>query len=247
MQRARIICHRGSLRKAPENTLASLEGAIAMGAYAVEFDIQTSKDGVLYVLHDETVDRTTNGTGRIAHMTSDEIDALDAGSWFSPAFKGEPVPRLDVFLKACQGRIATYAEIKVADPCRVRDMLRDHGLLDQAWTFSFDERIRAETMTRVPDFKRMCLLRHVGSVERALEIGASYIEFYEDDLDADIAAHARSEGLITQMYYGGDDPEVFRKAVQAGIEQMNIDAVDLFRAVEDEELGLGSNRTAIPA
>ncbi|NVK33714.1 MAG: glycerophosphodiester phosphodiesterase family protein [Rhodobacteraceae bacterium] len=235
MQKAKIICHRGALRQAPENTLASLEGAIALGAYAVEFDIQTSRDGVLYVLHDETVDRTTDGSGRIEEMTSDEIDRLDAGSWFAPEFRGQRVPRLETFLDACKGRIKTYAEIKSADPCRVRDMLKDRGILDTAWTFSFDERIRAETMTRVPDFRRLCLLRHVGSVERALELNATYLEFFEGDLNEAQVRKAKDAGLITQIYYGGDDPEIFRKTVRYGIEQMNIDAVDLFRQIEAEE------------
>ncbi|MDN3719068.1 glycerophosphodiester phosphodiesterase family protein [Roseibium salinum] len=103
MRHAVIVCHRGACLSAPENTLASLAGAIDMGAEVVEFDVRPSRDGVLYVMHDATVDRTTDGTGRFADMTSDEIDTLDAGSWFSPEFAGERVPRLNTFLDACRG------------------------------------------------------------------------------------------------------------------------------------------------
>ncbi|MFC6656167.1 glycerophosphodiester phosphodiesterase family protein [Roseibium salinum] len=102
MRHAVIVCHRGACLSAPENTLASLAGAIDMGAEVVEFDVRPSRDGVLYVMHDATVDRTTDGTGRFADMTSDEIDTLDAGSWFSPEFAGERVPRLNTFLDACR-------------------------------------------------------------------------------------------------------------------------------------------------
>jgi len=229
---ARIVCHRGACLSAPENTLASLEGAIALGAYAVEFDIRTSRDGVLYVFHDETLDRTTNGQGRFADLTSAQIDALDAGSWFGSEFAGQKVPRLDKFLDTCIGRIAVYAEIKDADPARVRDMLAARYLLTNAWTFSFDQSIRAAARARVPDLRRMVLWTHVGSVERAVALDASILEFQADELVPERVQNAKSAGLITQMFYDGDDEAVFEEAVRLGIEQMNIDHVEVFRAVE---------------
>ena len=82
VKQAVIVCHRGACLVAPENTLVALEKAIDLGADVVEFDVRPSQDGVLYVMHDETVDRTTNGTGRFADMHSSEIDRLDAGGWF---------------------------------------------------------------------------------------------------------------------------------------------------------------------
>lgn len=232
MKQAAIVCHRGACLVAPENTFASLEKAIEIGADVVEFDVRPSMDGVLYVIHDATVDRTTDGTGRLSDMTSKEVDRLDAGSWFGPEFAGEPVPRLDVFLDACQGRIATYVEIKDGDPAEIRDMLAVRGMLEDAWTFSFEQAIRAETRAKVPDFKRMVLFNHVGSVERAVAQDAHILEFHENDLTEERVQEAKKAGLITQMFYGGDDPSVFENAVRFGIEQMNIDHVDLFRSVE---------------
>ncbi|MBO0346075.1 glycerophosphodiester phosphodiesterase family protein [Roseibium sp. CAU 1637] len=234
MKKARIICHRGDSIRAPENTFASLEGAVALGAEVVEFDIHTSRDGVLYVIHDEAVDRTTNGTGLVAEMTSSELDALDAGSWFAPEFAGQRIPRLDAFLDACVGRIVPYAEIKAADPGDVRDMLARRGLLRDAWTFSFDPAIRAETRARVPDFRRSVLYKHVGSVARAVELEAAILEFHPENLTEAVAAEARAVGLVTQIFYAGNDPVVFEAAVRSGIEQMNIDEVDLFRQVEQQ-------------
>ncbi|MCX2722998.1 glycerophosphodiester phosphodiesterase family protein [Roseibium salinum] len=234
MRHAVIVCHRGACLSAPENTLASLAGAIDMGAEVVEFDVRPSRDGVLYVMHDATVDRTTDGTGRFADMTSDEIDTLDAGSWFSPEFAGERVPRLNTFLDACRGRIVAYAEIKEGDPAEVRDLLAVRGMLKEAWTFSFDQAIRAATRAKVPDFRRMVLFEHVGSVARAVAHEARIIEFNEHNLTEELAAEARQAGLITQMFYAGDDRSVFERAVRSGIEQMNIDHVETFRAVERE-------------
>ncbi|MHA7772517.1 glycerophosphodiester phosphodiesterase [Roseibium sp. M-1] len=236
MKKAVIVCHRGASLQAPENTLASLEGAIAMGAGVVEFDVRPSKDGVLYVLHDPTVDRTTDGSGRISDMVSAEVDALDAGGWFGPDFAGQKVPRLETFLDACRGRIATYVEIKEGDPGEIRDMLAVRGMLKDAWTFSFDQAIRAEARARVPDLRRMVLFMHVGSVERAVAQGAHILEFHEDNLTAELVGEAKQAGLVTQMFYAGSDREVFERAVRCGIEQMNIDHVEVFRSVERELL-----------
>lgn len=233
MKRAAIVCHRGASLMAPENTIASLEKAIEAGAEVVELDVRQSLDGVLYVFHDETVDRTTNGTGRLADMLAEDIDKLDAGSWFSEAYSGECVPRFSDFLDACRGRIAVYAEIKEADPAMVRDMLQARDMLDEAWTFSFDQAIRAETRARVPDFRLMVLYEHVGSVERAVAQGASILEFHPENLDPNLVQEAKNADLITQMFYADADPDVFAKAISCGIEQMNIDHFDVFRRVEE--------------
>lgn len=232
MKQAVVVCHRGASLWAPENTLASLEKAIELGAEVVELDVRPSRDGVLYVMHDATVDRTTNGTGRISDLTSEEIDALDAGAWFGADFAGERVPRLNRFLDACKGRIATYVEIKEGDPGEVRDMLAVRGMLEEAWTFSFDQAIRAEARAKVPDLRRMVLFIHVGSVDRAIAQDAQILEFHEDNLSAELVASAKRAGLITQMFYAGRDRMVFEKAVRCGVDQMNIDAVDVFREVE---------------
>ncbi|WP_150526395.1 glycerophosphodiester phosphodiesterase [Roseibium sediminis] len=232
MRNAKVVCHRGACLTAPENTIAALDGAVALCADVIEFDVRQSADGVLYVFHDETLERTSNGSVRFAETHSSVIDTLDAGSWFDPRYAGERIPRLDVFLKACSGRIATYAEIKDADPVLVRDMLQAEGLLETAWTFSFDPDIRKATRVRTPDFRRMVLFEHVGSVRAAVAEGAAILEFHEGDLTPDLVQEAKAAQLITQLFYDGEEERVFSKAVKLGIDQMNIDHVDKFRAVE---------------
>lgn len=234
LKQAIIVSHRGACLVAPENTFASLEKAIEFGSEVVEFDVRPSADGVFYVMHDALVDRTTNGSGRLSDMSSEIVDQLDAGSWFGSGFSGERVPRLDAFLDACRGRIGTYVEIKEGDPAEVRDMLAIRGMLNDAWTFSFDEDIRAETREKAPDFRRMVLFTHVGSVQGAVAQEAQILEFHEDDLEVSLVNEAKAAGLISQMFYGGDDPLVFEKAVRCGVEQMNIDHVEIFKNVESK-------------
>lgn len=89
-----IVAHRGSRINRPENTLTAFEEAIRVGADGIELDVHLSKDGEVVVIHDETVDRTTNGSGRVRHLTIAELKELDAGSWFDAAFAGEKIPTL---------------------------------------------------------------------------------------------------------------------------------------------------------
>ena len=91
---ATVIGHRGAAARAPENTLAGLRKAKELGADWVEFDVMLSGDGVPLLIHDETLQRTTTGRGRVARHTADEIRSLDAGRWFGPEFAGERVPTL---------------------------------------------------------------------------------------------------------------------------------------------------------
>ena len=89
-----IVAHRGLLRHAPENTLANFRACLEL-RIGFEVDVQRTKDGHLVCIHDDTVDRTTNGTGKVSDLTLAELKTLDAGSWFDPAFRGEQVPTLD--------------------------------------------------------------------------------------------------------------------------------------------------------
>nr|WP_311527547.1 glycerophosphodiester phosphodiesterase [uncultured Ralstonia sp.] len=90
----RAIAHRGAGKLAPENTLAAFRHGASFGYHMFEFDVKLSGDGVAVLLHDATLDRTTNGTGRLDALTLGQIAQLDAGSWHSPAYAGEPVPTL---------------------------------------------------------------------------------------------------------------------------------------------------------
>lgn len=91
----RIYAHRGCSGTYPENTLAALKAAAELPVTGVEFDVHLTKDGEAVVIHDEKVDRTTDGTGYVKDMTLSEIRKLDAGSWFSEKFAGEQIPTLD--------------------------------------------------------------------------------------------------------------------------------------------------------
>ncbi len=89
-----IVAHRGYAEIAPENTISAFEAALDVGAKACEFDVQISSDGVLVVIHDNTVDRTTEGSGKVKQLTYQYLSSLDAGSWKDSKYKGEKIPTL---------------------------------------------------------------------------------------------------------------------------------------------------------
>ena len=107
-----IVAHRGASADRPENTLAGIGRAISSGATAVEVDVRTTKDNHLVILHDATLERTTNGRGPVRKKTLAELKRLDAGSWFSPKYSGERIPTLGEVLTLCRGKIDVLLDLK---------------------------------------------------------------------------------------------------------------------------------------
>jgi len=106
------FAHRGGRRWAPENTLAAFKRSIDLGVDGIELDIHKCKSGELVVIHDDTVDRTTGGTGRVKDMTWQELSALDAGTWYDKKFAGEKLPLLQQVLDLVDGKLTINVEIK---------------------------------------------------------------------------------------------------------------------------------------
>ncbi len=110
-----IMAHRGWSSRAPENTLAAIKlAADEDWINSIEIDVQLSKDGVPVIIHDFHVERTTNGRGFVNELTLKELRKFDAGSWFSPKFKGEKIPTLEEVLKLCKERKRLNIELKTA-------------------------------------------------------------------------------------------------------------------------------------
>lgn len=124
----KIIGHRGAAGYAPENTLEGIQTAADMGIAWVELDVKLTKDQVLILFHDETLERTTNGSGAVAETTYDDIRQLEAGSWFSDSFAGVAVPTLEEALEVLIDRdIGLNLEIK---PCPGREKETAEAALD---------------------------------------------------------------------------------------------------------------------
>ncbi|MGK5740205.1 glycerophosphodiester phosphodiesterase family protein [Micromonospora sp. URMC 103] len=138
-----VIAHRGASAAAPENTLVAQEIARRGGADWIENDVQPSKDGIPFVLHDSTVDRTTDGTGAVRNLTAAQIKALDAGSWFAPQYVGERVPTLAEQLADLRTRGGKLLlEIKGRhtrdEVARIIQVIRDEQMMGRVFVQSFE-------------------------------------------------------------------------------------------------------------
>jgi glycerophosphoryl diester phosphodiesterase len=137
-ERVLNLAHCGASAVAPPNTLAAFDKAIELGADGIEFDVHLSADGVPVVIHDFTVEATTDGSGRVADLTLAQLKELDAGSSFAPAFAGEHIPTLQEVLEAVGGQLLLNIELKTVSP-------RDHGLeravIDQVKQHELSDRV----------------------------------------------------------------------------------------------------------
>ncbi|MBN1667482.1 MAG: hypothetical protein JW862_10350 [Anaerolineales bacterium] len=139
-----IFAHRGSSAYAPENTLAAFQLAIKQKATAIELDAKLCASGEVVVIHDQTVDRTTNGHGRVLEMPLTALKALDAGDFFDPAFQRETIPTLaEVFQTVGTAltinvELTNYASPRDSLPERVIALVKDHGLEDSVFFSSFN-------------------------------------------------------------------------------------------------------------
>jgi glycerophosphoryl diester phosphodiesterase len=109
------VAHRGAAGYAPENTIAGFDLAVDMKADYIEIDVQRSQDGELVVIHDTTVDRTTDGTGKVGDLTLEQLQILDAGSWRGEAFAGEPIPTFEEVLDRYHGKVGILIELKAPE------------------------------------------------------------------------------------------------------------------------------------
>jgi glycerophosphoryl diester phosphodiesterase len=130
--RPTIFAHRGARAYAPENTLAAFNLAVQQGADGIEFDVQLSADGKVVVIHDKTVDRTTDGRGKISELHLDTLKQLDAGAFFDSAFRGERIPTLSEVFQTVGQKILMNIELKNeyfswdSLPDRVAEIVNDH-------------------------------------------------------------------------------------------------------------------------
>ena len=157
-RRPKIAHHRGAGRYAPENTLPALEKSVRLGADFVEFDVRTARDGAFILLHDGTLNRTTDGRGPVRDRSGAEIGALDAGAWFGRTFRGTKVPGLDEFLDAAGRRVELYVDAKDIAPRALAEVLAKHGLVERAVVYQHVEYL--EELRRIdPRIRRMPPLR----------------------------------------------------------------------------------------
>ena len=233
-----VDAHRGASARCPENTLAAFEAAIACGADSVELDVQLSADAVPVVIHDDTVDRTTNGTGAVAQLTAAELASLDAGSWKSPSFRGERIPTLDQCLWLLAGTVRINIELKARD-LRLAGLvvaaIEQRGLHRQVMVSSFHLELLAAVRARLPGVRIHHFLERElapGFFERDGRIVDS-VGVAKEYVTPEVVAWFRAAGRPTWVWTVDDPADALRFAAM-GVESITTnDPAGILAALAD--------------
>ena len=230
-EKIRIIAHRGASAYAPENTLAAFRKAKELGTGWFELDVYLSGDGIPVVLHDETVDRTTDGTGNITEKNIGEIKLLDAGSWFGPEFAGEKIPTLDEAVAFARDNINIYIEIKDANPdlpAKILECVKSHDMVKNVVIQSFS----LEQLSIIRNLHKTIAIEYlVGDymeidLQRAASVGARSINPSFKELNADDVAQIHRLDLAV-VPYTIDDPGDMERLLAMGVDGLITNKPDI--------------------
>ena len=226
--------HRGDQKNAPENTLPGLRLAVEKGAHQIEIDVQLSKDGAMVLMHDATVDRTTDGTGKVSDLTFDQLRALDAGSWFGPQFAGTHIPTLREALETippptlCNVHLKDTPGVATAAATLIADM----GSLEQCFLACTTE--QAEEAKKAAPAIRICNMSRQGGsrdayVEATLAHHCAFIQLHKQNGLEGLpeAVERLHAGGIKVNYFGAQDEPTIRALAAAGVDFVLTDDLPL--------------------
>ncbi len=238
-KRPLIFAHRGACKVAPENTLPAFEAAIRLGADGVELDVQYSSDGALMIFHNPTLDKTTDGTGRITAHTLEELRKLDAGSWFGPEFANTRIPTLDEVLDLLKDKLLINIELKAFNATSrqlgidVVQAVRQHGMADQVVISSFNPfALRAAckvgqeiegALLLSPDLPGWTRWDFIRKHSRAQGLHPELVM-----VDAAYMARARKLGLPVRVWTVNNEADI-RRMIELGVDAIITDLPDVAR------------------
>lgn len=233
-----VVAHRGFSSRAPENTLSAIREAIAAGSDGCEFDIYGCRDGQVVLMHDKTVNRTTNGVGDVTKFSLKQLQQLDAGSWKHPRYAGESVPTLLEALKLLKGTgCQPVIEIKMEGISKqVVNDIRKLNMVDEVAVIAFSETVVREIREFGPEIKCawLCSKQLPGDpasqadwlAEQARKCNAQILDLNYNMLTPDLVAELKHRGLGVWTWTV-NEPAVMHALQQWGVDSITTDRPDL--------------------
>jgi glycerophosphoryl diester phosphodiesterase len=231
--RTLVVAHRGASAYAPENTLAAFRLAAEHGADAIEFDVRATSDGHPVIIHDASLERTTDRAGEISALTLEEVRRADAGARRGQPFDGEPVPTLDEVLAMARGRLLVDIELKVAGvETMVLEALARAEMMDDALVTSFleDALIRVQAAHPRPS---VGLLQQWPDLERAAALGVEMYLPHVRALSAETVQFCRTHGLGVIPWTARSEEDA-RTALALGVDGLIADDPVMVRRVLED-------------
>ena len=225
-QHIMVIAHRGAHEGIPSNTLLSLKAGIDLGIDFVECDIRTTADNKLVIMHDGTVDGTTNGKGKIREMTLKQIRKLDAGIKAGPQFAGTKVPTLDEMLKMARGKIGIYADTKDASPEALLGALKKYDMLSHTVIYGYHLEFFEGVAKLNPDVWIMPEARNETVLQNLLhEFQLKVVAFDAGDFKEPMISLTKQAGakIYVDRLGKADNPESWQAAIDQGADGIQTD------------------------
>lgn len=244
-----VIAHRGASGYAPENTMPAMELAYDMKAEMIEVDVMLSRDGIPVLFHDAKIDELTDGAGYLKDFSLEELQALDAGSWFSEEYAGTAIPTLEELLAWAQNKMTLNIEIKTeayreeldqsVEP-RVVALVEQYNMTDQVIFSSFDYRILARLQELAPSIPAAVLYEPVqsamkGPIDVVNDLQADgfncswrqYTEDWQQELN---------DSAVPVLIYTVNEKEQMAELIQRGVQGIFSDYPDVLAEVAVAEL-----------
>ena len=222
-----IVGHRGAAGYEPENTLLSFGKAAEIGVDWIEFDLRRSADGHLVVVHDDTVDRTTNGRGKVGEMTLEELKKLDAG-------KGQQVPTFQEVIDFAKGRVKLIPEIKQQGiEMEVLDVIDRNDIVNDCIVSSFHGYSIRRCKEFHPQLQTAAIFSHlpIDFKAEALDIMADVLFLRKDIVSAALVEECHRNGFTVNIW-NADTPEEIRKYADMGPDFMSSNYPDRLKRLE---------------
>jgi len=225
MKRPIIIAHRGASAYAPENTMSAFRKALSLGAEGIELDVHMTRDGHVVVIHDDKIDRTSNGKGFVKDYSLNELREFDFGSWFGKEFEGEKIPLLEDVLDLLKGWTGLLnIEIKSGPTLhsgieeKVADIIKKYDFVDYTIISSFNHYSLVKMKKILPEV-RTGVLYSEGIYEPwvyAKHVGAYAIHPSYYNIVPEIMEGCIKHGIAVNPFTV-DDPDLIRKIAAAGV------------------------------
>lgn len=229
-----FACHRGANFYTPENSIPAIRLAAAIGADYIEIDIRTTMDGQFVLLHDGTLNRTTNGTGPVKQQNLDAVLALDCGAWFGRPFTSLKVPRFSEGLDAMGTTSHAYLDAKDIPPEALVEAIRKHNLMNRHAVYQSAEYCQ-KLKELDPDVRLMPPLRSAESLDKLLELKPYAVDANWKILSKDLIArcHAANIRVFSDALGIHETVDHYRQAIGWGIDVIQTDyPLRVLRAIE---------------
>ncbi|RJS74557.1 glycerophosphodiester phosphodiesterase [Candidatus Bathyarchaeota archaeon] len=228
MQPFAVVAHRGASGYEPENTLRALKRAIEMGADMVEVDVRLSKDGVPVIIHDETLDRTTDGSGKVADYTADQLRMFDAGS-------GEKIPLLSEVLDFVKGKVGLLLELKEVETSKpALKMVEEKNMVNQVMFISFHrEALEEIAQIRLDTFRGLIYARSGDHLVVAKRMRCLAVAPYYRLATTKAISFAHRLGLKVNVWTI-DDLKTARIMAERGVDSITTNKPDLMISLREE-------------